>query len=404
MKILKTISIILMCLMLACSTVYAEDEREIIPATDENIVYTGRWSENDKGVMCGTFECSAALRFTGTSIGTKGGSGNIFVSVDGSEPKSVSLPLRTIAKDLNDGEHVLRIYAAAQTAFPKIASFTLDKGAKILPFGEHTTIEFIGDSILEGYVEPGNNSVINTYGHIVAEHFGWERNTVAFGGITLTAGYGNPDSRGMINRYFLDKEFVSGKDEPGEWDTSKFTPDVIVINLGTNDNGVSDTEFALAYSDFVRKLRDAYTSPIFIMKPLQGRKSNAIDTAEKLINAENVFFIDSGAWDISMSADNLHPSVDGHKQMAEKLIAELEKYLDKSGKLKPTETPSPSEAPAPDSTNDANKGSDGKSDDNKNGSGSNGSNILVPIICVSVAVIVIAAVIIIIIKKKRNNI
>ncbi len=402
MKILKTISIILLCMIFACSTVYAEDEREIIPATDENIVYTGRWTENDKGAMCGTFEGSIAIRFTGTSIGTKGGSGNIFVSVDGGEPKSVSLPLKTIAKDLDDGEHVLRIYAAAQSAFPKIASFTLDKGAKILPFGEHTTIEFIGDSILEGYVEPNNNSVINTYGHIVAEHFGWERNTVAFGGITLTAGYGNPDSRGMINRYFLDKEFVSGKDEPEKWDTSKFTPDVIIINLGTNDNGVSDTEFALAYSDFVRKLRDAYTSPIFIMKPLQSRKSNAIDTAEKLINAENVFFIDSGAWDIGMSADNLHPSVDGHKQMAEKLIAELQKYLDENGKLKPTEKPLPSENPAINDVNKTDNKTENKSDSNKNGSEENGSGLLVPIICVSVAVIVIAVVVMIIIKKKKK--
>ena len=231
MKVLRCVLAIILVLSVMPFTVLAEDN--VISVDDENIKYIGRWVKNEKGAMEGSFECSLIVKFTGTSITLeKGSSGRMYYRIDGGEYKEYSS--RKLGQKLLEGEHTLEIYAYAQQGFPKITGFLLDEGATLLPVEDKPVIEFIGDSIMEGYVV-GSNSVLNSYGHKTAEKLGFYRNIVAFGGITVCPNYGNPDNQGMINRYKMRKEYSQTEPTSEDWDTSKFVPDYIVINLGTND-------------------------------------------------------------------------------------------------------------------------------------------------------------------------
>ena len=301
-------------------------EENIISVDDENINYVGRWIKNDENIMEGSFECYLSLRFTGTSISfNKKSSGSMFYRVDGGEYKRQSS--RTLAKNLEDGEHLLEICAVAQQAFPKISGFILDEGATTLPIEKKPVIEFIGDSIMEGYVV-GSNSVLNSYGHRTAEKLGFYRNIIAFGGITMSQGYGSPDTQGMINRYKMVREY--SKDEPTspQWDTKNFTPDYIVINLGTNDGRVQDGEFQMWYFSFLSFLRMSYeNAKIFIMTPFNGKHYENVKAVAATFKDENCYLIDSYLWNIPGGSDNLHPDVSGHEMAAEKLAEAITEIL-----------------------------------------------------------------------------
>ncbi len=390
---MKFISLLLVVCFMFAIPVSVNAEENVVSVDDENINYVGRWIKNDEGIMEGSYECYLSLRFTGTSIAlNKGSSGGMFYRVDGGEYERQSS--RTLAKKLDEGEHLLEICSVAQQGFPKISGFVLDEGASTLPIEEKPVIEFIGDSILEGYVV-GSNRVLNSYGHKTAEILGFYRNIVAFGGITVSPNYGNPDNQGMVNRYKLIREY--SKEEPISpyWDHTKFVPDYIVINLGTNDGRVSQSEFQLWYTTFLSFLRTTYKdTKIFVMTPFNGRHRDDIIAVVDGFNDKNTYLIDSYLWNIPGGSDNLHPDVEGHDMAAEKLAQEITDIL--NAPPEPENTPTPTPSPAPEITPTA-------SPDNNEENGSDNSKFdwALPAIIGS-AVVLIGAITFFIIKKKKK--
>lgn len=378
MKYFRRILTMMLILSLIPFTVSAEET--VISADDENIKYIGRWVKNEKGAMEGSFECSLILRFTGTSITLeKGSSGKMHYRIDGGEYKQFSS--RKLAQKLSEGEHTLEIYSYAQHGFPKIAGFLLDAGATLLPVEDKPVIEFIGDSILEGYVV-GSNSVLNSYGHRTAERMGFYRNIVAFGGITVCPNYGNPDKQGMINRYKMLKEYSEAEPVSENWDTSKFVPDYIVINLGTNDGNPSVSEFRFWYTSFLDYLRTTYKdAKIFVMTPFNGRRNADILAVYEIVKDENMFLIDSYKWNIPGGSDNLHPDVEGHDMAAEKLEKAITEILSRTPA--PEVTEAPEVTPAPQKTEKT------------------GSWVL-PVVIGIVAIIAVAVALILVIKNKMK--
>lgn len=412
MKLKIAVMVIAVTLIFSCLAC-AENERDTFSADNENICYTGRWSKDKNGAMCGSFEGEITVRFTGTSLQAEKSSGSVYVSVDGGEPKEANLSSKHIVKDLDDGEHTVKIYTSAQKCFPKISGFSVDKGKSLIKAEKNFTVEFIGDSILEGYI-PGNNSILNTYGYLTAKHFGWDRNTVAFGGITLTAGYGSPDTKGMINRYFLKNEYNQDELDVEKWDTKLFTPDCVIINLGTNDYAPTDGEFTLAYVSFLNQLRASYpNAPIFVMKPFTKTKSQAIDSVFEISKTENVYMIDSADWNIELSDDNLHPNNTGHEHAAELLIKTLETYFDNDGNFI-FSSASIENGTADETENTSDVSNDSSSDDSglisMMSADSNGeaflsaakSSFLFPVLLGIILICALGIVIVVVFKKKKK--
>ena len=157
----KILCIITAAVLAVNLSVFAEQNQEdtvqkdgLIPITDGNIVFSGRWSDTEKGSKKCGFEGYVEIAFTGTSIKAVAPlSGNAYAVIDGKEPAgAINLSGKeiTLAKNLENGNHTLRLYAQAQQAFPEIGGFRIDEGASVLPAKRGKMIEFVGDSIMEG--------------------------------------------------------------------------------------------------------------------------------------------------------------------------------------------------------------------------------------------------------------
>ncbi len=320
-----------------------------VPATDKNINYVGRWIQQSDNSYRGNFEGYCEIKFTGTSISILApASGSAYLQIDGGTPVEAAFSgTFPAASNLSAGEHTLRIYARAQQAFPQIGGFVLDENAKTLPIEKKPVIEFVGDSITEGYVV-GNNSYMNSYAHKTGQLLGWDYNTIAFGGITMTPGYGSPDTMGMLERYFVQREYTPGDTADTQipaWDTTQFVPDYMVINLGTNDWRTPADEFIAAYTSFIEKIQETYPDiTIFVMTPFNGQFATQIRTIAAQFKDENVILIDSAAWGIPGGEDNLHPDADSHDVAAQKLYEAITAALD------PTVTPTPTPTSTPEPT------------------------------------------------------
>ena len=318
-------------------------KKGFVPVTDKNIYYSGRWNVSST-VASASFESYVQLKFTGTSIALiPGASGKAYYELDGQIQQVVLASTTVIANNLAEGEHTLRIYSAAQQAFPTITGFVIDENASTLPYKPDMIIEFIGDSIMEGYFAPAdkvgteaNNSMLNSYGYktgkLLMESKNAAFNIVAFGGIGIcrrAAADSGQDILTMPERYFLEREYIrsdASDTVAKDWDTSKYVPDYIVINLGTNDGSASITSeaFITAYTGFVRDLLDCYDGvEIFLMTPFNGTRRNDVITVVETLNSSQVKLIDSALWGVEGGSDNLHPAPAGHDLATEKLYSAL---------------------------------------------------------------------------------
>lgn len=358
--------ILLITILPAVVKTYAEAENVTISAEDDRIVYMGRWYPDSRGVMHGGFECGLALRFTGTGISLSGrASGTVLIAIDGGTPVQKALTTdMAIARGLEAGEHLLEIYAAYQAAMPVISGFSIDPGAEFLPSEKGKLIEFVGDSIMEGYVDPNNarDGVFNSYalsyafltGRALFREYGMSFNTIAFGGIRVVAPGDNAaasgnDPLGMPERYFLRREYRSERNSEravssaGEWDTGRYAPDYIVLNLGTNDVSGGNV-FTDAYATFLKKLRETYPeATLFVMTPFNGNMGGGVRSAVESADDPKVILIDTSSWGIRGGADGLHPDPQAHEHASELLLETLKPYLApaETGTAAPEETAAP---------------------------------------------------------------
>lgn len=146
------------------------------------------------------------------------------------------------------------------------------------PPREHC-IEFIGDSITCGYGVDGvyqadrfqtaNENATKSYAWLTAEQLGVDVSLVSYSGYGVLSGHTSPGRRNSVQLLPRVYELVgdsAAKLEGGrtirddKWDFA-VQPDLIVINLGTNDASYTGADaglkldFSAAYTDFLRQVR-----------------------------------------------------------------------------------------------------------------------------------------------------
>lgn len=158
-----------------------------------------------------------------------------------SETKTYSIEL--------GGEAVIRIVKEneAKTSAFGLGEIGLYGKRKISPTDESDLkIEFIGDSITCGYgideermnasFSSQTESFTKTYAYLTAENLGADYSAVAFSGYGVLSGFtsnGMINSNSVLGKYYDKSCLLIGRQTL--WDFSAFSPDIVVINLGTND-------------------------------------------------------------------------------------------------------------------------------------------------------------------------
>ena len=226
----------------------------------------------------------------------------------------------TVAEELPQGFHKIRLVKATemQNACWDILSFEAEKFVCV-PEKSDLKIEIVGDSISAGYGVLGtmgeswsvsNSDCTRSYAYVAADKLNADYSIVAWSGICTKAYHWASN----INMADLYKRVSFTNTAEYAFD---FSPDVVVINLGTNEasylskNAAYAQQFPSDYKDFLTYVReknpDAYIICLYGMMGINTTIDNGIATAcEQMNDAKivyNPFIIVSNT-----SAANGHPS------------------------------------------------------------------------------------------------
>lgn len=314
---------------------------------DPNIRFVGRWDTSSPDAPR-SYWGGAYLRtgFTGSSLSIKLGKAvDIAVFID-SKPAVIKRGANgtvSLASGLPAGNHTIKVVARFQSDEIVFQGLVLASGAKTLPAEPSKgLIEFVGNSITSGSETTNGN--ISAFAWLTGEALGVDRTAISFPGITLTAGYsytfyGAPTIGQEVQYFKLTTPPLYPSKTPAnntDWNFSRYTPDIVVLNIGTNDRlvPVPAATFRAAYVRFLKAIRAKLpTTRIFVMRPYGGHFATEIESAWKEVSGAGdtrLHFINTSGWLASSDyvADGLHPSDAGQIKASAKLAEVLKPYVD----------------------------------------------------------------------------
>lgn len=174
-----------------------------------------------------------------------------------------------VAEGLSAGEHDVEIFRRNEGFFGNVTFKGFEPGdATTLvpsPSPYAHKLEFVGDSITCGYGAEGapgcsfsadTESAFATYAAIAARNVGAAAHYIAYSGKGMHENCCGDTSETMPELYL---RTLTGDSGP-TWDFSRFVPDVVVVNLGTNDfnSNVDEAGFVADYVTFLGLLKEKY--------------------------------------------------------------------------------------------------------------------------------------------------
>ena len=243
----------------------------------------------------------------------------------------------TVAENLPEGEHTLRIVAQYGYSLNTLNKITLD-GTLLAAEEKDVYIEFIGASSIGGYgLSPTNQyDATKSISYTAIELLDVDYTLFAQGGMGIA--YGNGDGH-TVNRKYPLQSNNRGKDSY----VPEKTPDIIIFNLGQNDNHNWYTDakndpnhevynyetFDAAVAEFFGTLDLLYGEkavPIVFVSGIITREERSIAT-KRLEELIKTVYIPAG-YDILIcpvttdrSGYNSHSTPEGAKKQGEELAA-----------------------------------------------------------------------------------
>ena len=258
-----------------------------VSPTDKHILYTGRISFTNPERPAWNYpgvQIIAAFEGTSLRMMAKPKSGYFMAQIDSAEPFKVAFrgerdSLVTIATALPYGKHVVRLMYIIEgyEFYPEFWGFVLDKGCSLTdaPALPSRKIEFIGNSITCGYGNEGRlkeegfeyetENHYYSYASITARNLDAQHWVVARSGIGAYRNYGEAKTGSPCSCMPVQYEYTGYawdlklRDEPSflkeKWDFSRYQPDVICINLGTNDLSTNNYDLKLLKQGYMKLLK-----------------------------------------------------------------------------------------------------------------------------------------------------
>ncbi|MBO5412460.1 MAG: Ig-like domain-containing protein [Clostridia bacterium] len=237
----------------------------------------------------------------------------------------------TVAENLMDGYHKIRIVQATEAQSWTLVSFEAAAFATVAEKSD-LKIEFIGDSITTGYAvlgAPGApysveiSDCTSTYAYFAAQELNANYSTIALNGICTKAYYWQRN----INMATMYKRISNVKTEEYAFD---FNPDIIVLNLGTNegsylsDGGADYGDiFPNDYQEFLTYIRqknpNAYVICLYGMLGKNSVIDSGIKTAVENMKDEKIVY-NPFLFDANASGGAGHPSVSAQKIWGNSLV------------------------------------------------------------------------------------
>ena len=278
-------------LTLVCSGAFAIEtvpiKGSIISPSDKFIQYTGRISFTNPERPAWNYPgVQIAASFEGTSLRmiAKPCSGYFIAQIDQAEPFKVAFrgerdSVVTLATALPNGVHTVRLMYAIEgyEFFPEFWGFVLDKGKKLVetPALPSRKIEFIGNSITCGYGNEGlkkeegfdyaTENHYYSYASITSRNLNAQHWVVARSGIGAYRNYGEAKTGSPRSCMPVQYEYTGYawdlklREEATflreKWDFSRYQPDVVCINLGTNDLSTNNYDLELLKQGYQKLLK-----------------------------------------------------------------------------------------------------------------------------------------------------
>ena len=352
---------LLFVLLLSVCAHFSFADSKLIEANDTHFLYTGRIDfSNKKAPTLSWPGTSIKANFTGSQLEVvlddQLGKNFFTVIIDDENIHPYVLEAKQgehsywISNTLGKGKHSLEIYKRTEgeegrTTFKGIK---IAENAKMLatPKRPARRIEIFGDSITSGM---GNEGAYNGFDHLISE----KNNYWAYGSIaarSLNAELHTTSQSGigiMISWFpFIMPDFYDQLDAVGDndsqWNFSKWTPDLVLINLLQNDSWLIDREKRLqpipgdeervqAYINFVEKIRAVYPKAYIVcalgsMDATSNEKwPNYIREAVNIMRTKGDKKLDTLFFDFN--GFESHPRIAQHIQNAEKLASFVHKKL-----------------------------------------------------------------------------
>ncbi len=331
-----------------------------IAADDPNIRYGGRVDQRDPANPIFDWSgVSIETNFSGTSVAIILESGNnLFnVTIDGKTQVLQTVPEETIyqlAENLPTGEHHVRIFkrTEAQVGRGAFRGFIIDGGNKLSPAPAPPTrrIEFIGDSITVGYgnegdsptcyFTPATQNAARSFAGLTADHFEAEYSLIALSGLGVVRNFAYAEASSGTTAVDYFKRTVALF--PGlNWDFTQWTPDVVVVNLGTNDFSTdpfpAQEEFVSGYTNLLTEIRAAYpqahifaTAGPIMFADVWWYVETAVARANQQLNDDRIYYVpienNLELSEVDYGCD-YHPNVNGHQKMADQLIPAIAEIM-----------------------------------------------------------------------------
>lgn len=277
MKRLHFIAMLALCCQLAFANETAPVKGSIISPANKLIQYTGRISFSNPQRPAWNYPgVQIIAAFEGTSIRmiAKPKSGYFMAQIDQAEPFKVAFrsendSVVTLATALPDGRHTVRLMYIIEgyEMYPEFWGFVLDKNKSLveMPALPSRKIEFIGNSITCGYGNEGlkreehfdyaTENHYFSYASLTARTLEAQHWVVARSGIGAYRNYGEAKTGSPRSCMPVEYEYTGYaydlklRDEPTflreKWDFNRYQPDVVCINLGTNDLSTRNYDLTL---------------------------------------------------------------------------------------------------------------------------------------------------------------
>ena len=259
----------------------------VVSPSDPNIRYAGRISFTNPERPAWNFpgiQIMAAFEGTSLRMMAKPQSGYFMAQIDQAEPFKVAFrgerdSVVTLATALPEGRHLVRLMYIIEgyELYPEFWGFVLDEGCQLVeaPSFPSRKIEFIGNSITCGYGNEGLDKFDHfdyatenhyySYASIAARNLEAQHWVVARSGIGAYRNYGEPKTGSPGSCMPVQYEFTGYAYKPElreeasflseKWDFDRYQPDVVCINLGTNDLSTNNYDLTLLKEGYQKLLK-----------------------------------------------------------------------------------------------------------------------------------------------------